>query len=282
MPFATNNKGPFIEMSEIRYPILFEEYSLGEADSAGPGKFRGGMGTKLVWRIRSKEAGLSSLSERHRFSPYGVFGGLPPPPRQCGHFCDTRIQIRGRNGFSHATELFQKSSPSKWSNITLREGDKVELVLCGGGGWGPPNERDPEAVLSDVTNGFVSLNGAKDHYSVVIDPATMRIDLEETEKTRDRMKIKGSSIESKAAVRMLLTWAIPTLNATERARLRELANKGEIILIRDQPEHTVLKILGNRLQDVISAQGTIAKTLDVPESQALTIQYVPADWNPQN
>ena len=280
MPFATNNKGPFIEMSEIRYPFLFEEYALGRPDSAGPGKFRGGMGTRLVWRIRAKESNLSSLSERHRFSPYGVFGGLPPLPRACGHFCDTRIQINGQQEFSHATELFQKASPSKWSNITLHEGDQVELVLCGGGGWGPPYERDPEAVLSDVINDFVSLSGARDHYGVVIDSVTMRIDLEETKKTRESMKTIGPSIELQSTVKVLLTLSLPNLDERQRLRLREFASKHEITFIRDQPQGTVLKSLGDGLHEAMSTIREIAKTLDIPEAQALTVQFVPYHWNP--
>ena len=280
MPFATNNKGPFIEMSEIRYPILFEEYALDRPDSAGPGKYRGGMGTRLTWTIRAKESNLSSLSERHRFSPYGVFGGLPPPPRDCGHFCDTRTKINGQQAFSHATELFKKASPSKWSNITLHEGDQVELVLCGGGGWGPPYERDPEAVMLDVINGFVSLSGARDHYGVVIDPTRMKVDLEETKKIRDRMNVQGYSIEMQSAVKVLLTLFISNLDETQRQRLRDFARNHEIIFIRDQSQGTVVKLLGNGLQEATSKMREIFKILAISKTQPLTIQFVPSHWNP--
>ena len=92
MPFATNNKGPFVEINELRYPILIEEYSLSPTDSAGPGKYRGGMGTKFSWRLLADRSSLSCLSERHLISPYGVFGGFPPLSRECGHFSDTRLE----------------------------------------------------------------------------------------------------------------------------------------------------------------------------------------------
>ena len=39
----------------------------------------------------------------------------------------------------------------------------------GGGGWGNPLERDVNAVLDDVRNGFVTVNAAKLNYGVVID-----------------------------------------------------------------------------------------------------------------
>ena len=280
MPFATNNKGPFIEMSEVRYPILFEEYALDRPDSAGPGKYRGGMGTRLTWTIRTQESNLSSLSERHRFSPYGVFGGLPPPPRDCGHFCDTRIRISGQPAFSHATELFKKASPSKWSNITLHEGDQVELTLCGGGGWGPPYERDPEAVLTDVINGFVSVTGAREHYGVVIDPAVMKSDPEATKKTRDRLSVHGQSKDQQSPVRVLLTLIVPRPDETQRQRLLDLARKQEIMIIQDQPERTVVKILGNGLHEAMAKMREIIKLLNMSKTQPLTIQYVPANWNP--
>ncbi|MGA3406102.1 MAG: hydantoinase B/oxoprolinase family protein [Candidatus Bathyarchaeia archaeon] len=280
LPFATNNKGPFIEVSEIRYPFLFEEYALGRPDSAGPGKFRGGMGTRLVWRIRAKESNLSALSERHRFSPYGVFGGLSPIPRVCGHFCDTRLRINGQPAFAHATELFQKASPSKWSNIILHEGDQVELTLCGGGGWGPPYERDPEAVLSDVTNGFVTMDGARNHYGIIIDPSTMKINSRETEKVRQIMKTKGPHVELPSQVKILFTFAFPKLDEKQRRRLHEFARECCVIFVRDHTQNTVIKLQGRDFPETISIASKIAEILGVEETLPLTMQYVPSQWNP--
>ena len=56
------------------------------------------------------------------------------------------------------------------------------LVNCsgGGGGWGDPFKRDPEKVLADVCNGYVSLASAKQAYGVVIHPETMAIDVTAT------------------------------------------------------------------------------------------------------
>ena len=45
----------------------------------------------------------------------------------------------------------------------------------GGGGWGDPRERDPQRVLEDVINDFVSLESARKDYGVVIDEASMSI-----------------------------------------------------------------------------------------------------------
>ena len=93
-------------------------------------------------------------------SPYGVFGGLPPSQLACGHYCDTRVIPSGAQTFGHATDLYGKLSPSKWSNLTLHSGDGVELVLTGGGGYGDPLQRDPQKVAWDVKNRYVSREAA--------------------------------------------------------------------------------------------------------------------------
>jgi N-methylhydantoinase B len=54
----------------------------------------------------------------------------------------------------------------------------------GGGGWGNPFERDPQEVLEDVLNEYVSIKSAHEDYGVVIDPATMAIDAEATASVR--------------------------------------------------------------------------------------------------
>ena len=55
-------------------------------------------------------------------------------------------------------------SPSKFSGVTLREGDQVKIAMPGGGGYGDPIERDPQLVRRDVEEGFVSLAAARELY----------------------------------------------------------------------------------------------------------------------
>jgi len=277
MPFATNNKGPFIEMSEIRYPILFEEYSFNDPDSAGPGKYRGGMGTRLVWRLRGKEAELSALSERHKISPYGVFGGLPPMARECGHFSDTRLRVGDQPGFAHTTELFQKPSPSKWSGIVIHDGDRVEIVLSGGGGWGRPYEREPEAVLSDVANGFVSLNGAKDHYGVVIERDVMTIDREATMILRDRMKKYQYNFDLNRRIKVVLS-VLFKAGIGPRPELDEIARMEGVVFARNRPEGFLIKIEGTSFQELFSRTAKLTEKLGAEESLSLTTQFVPLEF----
>jgi N-methylhydantoinase B len=57
-------------------------------------------------------------------------------------------------------------------------------VSGGGAGVGPAEERDPEAVLTDVRNEFVTIRMARDVYKVAIDAEPLRINKEETERLR--------------------------------------------------------------------------------------------------
>jgi N-methylhydantoinase B len=66
----------------------------------------------------------------------------------------------------------------------LAPGDNEQVNMNAGGGYGDPLERDPEAVLGDVLDGYVSLQGARDDYGVAIDRSTSSVDLAATAKLR--------------------------------------------------------------------------------------------------
>ena len=58
----------------------------------------------------------------------------------------------------------------------------------GGGGWGDPLERDPELVLRDVLDEYVSMEGARRDYGVIIDPISLTVDEAATRKLREEMR----------------------------------------------------------------------------------------------
>ena len=75
------------------------------------------------------------------------------------------------------------------SGLTLcHTGDVIQFLSAGGGGYGDAFKRDPEAVRQDVTNGYVSIEKAREDYGVVVDPGTLQVDLEETRKIRAENK----------------------------------------------------------------------------------------------
>ena len=63
-------------------------------------------------------------------------------------------------------------------------GDVLVKHSSGGGGVGNPAERDPELVREDVENELVSIATARDTYKVVINPDTLQVDVEGTNKLR--------------------------------------------------------------------------------------------------
>ena len=68
----------------------------------------------------------------------------------------------------------------------LQPGDRVTIDAPGGGGYGPPFEREPELVAGDVQEGYVGPESARKEYGVEIDPATGEVDTVETERLRGR------------------------------------------------------------------------------------------------
>ena len=74
----------------------------------------------------------------------------------------------GTSDYETFQEAFGLVSPSKFTNIRLRHGDRVRITSPSGGGYGDPLERDPAKVLHDVVLGFVSRSSAESIYGVVI------------------------------------------------------------------------------------------------------------------
>jgi N-methylhydantoinase B len=68
------------------------------------------------------------------------------------------------------------------ATLDLVPGDVISVRTCGGGGYGPAAERDPEAVLRDVREGKVAARRAREEYGVAIEGR--RVDHEQTEALR--------------------------------------------------------------------------------------------------
>jgi N-methylhydantoinase B/oxoprolinase/acetone carboxylase alpha subunit len=150
-----------VEIFETRYPLSIESYQLLE-DSGGPGKNRGGLGIERVFTVQSSRLTVSALFNRMLVDPFGLHGGRPGMP--------SGIYVRraGESGWQTFTEAFGVISPSKFSGIVLSKGEQVKIVAPGGGGWGNPLEREPERVLQDVIEGFVTPEAASRDYGVQV------------------------------------------------------------------------------------------------------------------
>jgi N-methylhydantoinase B len=161
-----------VEVAEIRYPWLVERFELNQ-DTGGPGKYRGGLGARRDYRVIGHDAGMTVTTDRVlNTPPWGIFGGKEGRPSI------TRV-YRTDGG---------EEEWRKVSNLPLKDGDLVSFQTGGGGGYGSPLERDPEMVLQDVINDYISAASARDDYGVVIKEPEMQVDQEVTQKLREEMK----------------------------------------------------------------------------------------------
>jgi len=146
-----------VEVFENRYPLINECYRL-LTDSGGAGKWRGGLGGERIVTVTAPRITVSALFNRMTVSPFGLFGGKE------GARSGIYVKRAGDDQFRTFQEVFGTLSPSKFSGITLQQGDQVRIVFPGGGGYGDPKERDRESVRGDVEVGFVSPEAAKNLY----------------------------------------------------------------------------------------------------------------------
>ena len=161
-----------VEAQEANHPVLVERFGLVQ-DSAGAGRFRGGCGIRRDIRFLADDGKFTNLSDRHRFRPYGLFGGQP------GELGRTIINVG---------EPSEREVPSK-ASTTFEYGDVISFQQSGAGGYGDPADRDPAQVLADVHEGYVSVEAARERYGVAIRDGA--VDAQETEALRERLRITG-------------------------------------------------------------------------------------------
>ncbi len=167
-----------VELIEVDYPLRIEEYGF-LTDSGGAGEYRGGLAVVRVYRALEDDILLSVRSDKRAFPPHGLFGGWVGGPSM-------NIINPGTEDRVLPVLMMQPE--------TLRKGDVFRHVMPGGGGYGSPVERDPEAVLDDVLEEKVSVGQAAKAYGVVIrrDPENrLRIDHEATTRSRRRKPAEG-------------------------------------------------------------------------------------------
>ena len=170
---GANQSNVPVEMIESDYPIRIERYGL-VPDTAGPGRYRGGLSLTREYRILNDEAILNIRSDKRRYPPHGLFGG-------------------GTGGPSFNLinpEAENKLLPVLMTEVErLKRGDVYRHIMAGGGGYGDPLERDPADVLEDAIEEKVSIAHAAEAYGVVIAPGTKpRLDLEQTARLRARLR----------------------------------------------------------------------------------------------
>jgi N-methylhydantoinase B len=128
-----------LEVAEARFPLHFRQHEFRE-NSGGDGQFRGGLGVALDLVLETTKPALGNTAgDGVRYGPCGMLGGEDGVPH------DYRLISEGR-----APRVLR----TKEVGIEIRPGDCLEIRSSGGGGWGPPELRSPEARQRDREQGL--------------------------------------------------------------------------------------------------------------------------------
>ncbi|WP_210490866.1 hydantoinase B/oxoprolinase family protein [Microvirga antarctica] len=167
------SKSPPVEITEQVFPVLFTKYALREG-SGGAGKTRGGFGLTYELELLRGSARASFVMDHGRVGPQGALGGSDGAPG---------LIIVRRDGVDYRPPHITKKQ-----DVGLKAGDRVHVETPGGGGYGPPFERNPQAVLTDVLLGYYSTAQAASLFGVEIDPRSGLVHEDRTAELRARLK----------------------------------------------------------------------------------------------
>ena len=120
--------------------------------SAGHGTYRGGFGIDRSFEATGDMI-LTMHGDRAEVTPFGLAGGC--------------------NGGGNVLVLNPGTDSERWLGMhavgeQIRQGDVLRYSSNGGGGFGPPRERAPEAVAHDVSEGYFGPDLAAAIYGVVL------------------------------------------------------------------------------------------------------------------
>ena len=148
---TTNTSNLPIESLEREYPILVERYEL-TPDSAGPGRFRGGLGATRVVRGIDTAVTVGGWGCDQQLPPAGLAGGDAGQP----------------GAFTFETGDGPRVVRSTVGGVTLAPGARLTVTTAGGGGYGNPRERDRALILADLREGKITPEHARDVYGLDI------------------------------------------------------------------------------------------------------------------
>ncbi len=153
------------------------------ADSGGPGQFRGGCGVEKGGTLTElDDTVMSYCCDRARSITWGIEGGLPSVPH--GVWLNKERQQERFLG-------------AVFSNVAVVQGDQFTRPSAGGGGHGDPLLRDPQAVREDVADEYVTVEGARRDYGVVVrevDAELAEWEVDEEATRRERAEIKEKRV----------------------------------------------------------------------------------------
>lgn len=206
-----------VEVIEQGQPLKIRGLSL-RADSGGPGSRRGGLGLHRAVEVLAESALLSISSDKNVIPPFGVLGGGPGKPNR--FFVERGDET-----------LAPSETPGKAAGFPLGKGDVFVMETSGGGGFGDPYQREVESVLADVRAGYVTEEGAKKDYAVIVRDGVL-----DEEGTRTRR-------QAARAARRAMTLVLADGDAREDSRRRCYLNL-ETMVVRGLQEGDLVELRG--------------------------------------
>lgn len=140
-----------VELTELSQPLVVHARGF-VPDTEGAGTYTGAPSTIVEFGPVGSAIDIGYLSDGHVNAPIGVRGG------SSGGAADQYLVDRDGSR-SHLPAAAQ---------LTIKEGQRIIAISCGGGGFGPPSARAVSEVEADVASGLISVARAKDIYGVVI------------------------------------------------------------------------------------------------------------------
>lgn len=183
-----------IEDYEFNYPVLYM-YRRQQADTGGPGKYRGGATISMMYIPHNIEMIPTKIMHAigvEQPGSAGIAGGLPSCTNQFVLKRQTNIEALLAQGDIPQNLAEVEGQLEVATGITptsQRRGDVYHCIGMGGGGYGDPIDRDPALVLRDVINGLVTPEWAAKTYGVVVSGHPLQVD--EAATTQQRQAIRA-------------------------------------------------------------------------------------------
>jgi N-methylhydantoinase B len=154
-PFRTMAHGDTrlvpIELQESLYPFRVEEFAL-RTDSAGPGRHRGGLGSRKRYRVLAT-CKLWADYDRIACPAWGLHGG--------GAARSGQVTVHKQGAADPLVMYKSEGHPMELNDIVVVE-------TGGGGGYGPAVERALPLVQRDLDRGYISRAAAERDYGVAV------------------------------------------------------------------------------------------------------------------
>lgn len=137
-----------VELAESRYGVQIEQYAF-HNEPGGAGKFRGGRGVVLDYRVTADETFLTVTYSRTASRPWALGGGVAGS--------SNRAEIHRNDGSIERHTMA--------TGVSVKKGELIRIFTGHGGGFGDPRQRDHEAVKRDIRDGYITSEQARDEYS---------------------------------------------------------------------------------------------------------------------